>query len=139
MRIAAAMGMTVAGADAHAAKLQHGNGERGIDIAGAAAADLGLAGLRKQAIDPQIVVEPDAHQHARVLQAQRRPAAWADSPRHPCSAGTRLTAATRSPPTASVRLRKSVVVVTTWMRSCANPGDAKANQAAMRAKRNTMD
>ena len=53
-------------------------------------------------------------------------------------AGTRLTAATRSPPTASVRLRRSVVVVTTWMRSWAYPGDAKAKQAAMRAKRNAM-
>ncbi len=70
MRIAAAMGMAVAGADAHPAKLQHGNGERSIDIAGAAAADLGLAGLCKQAIDPQIVVEPDAHEQARILQAQ---------------------------------------------------------------------
>ena len=44
--------------------------ERGIDIAGAAAADLGLAGLRQQAIDPQIVVEPDAHEQARILEAQ---------------------------------------------------------------------
>src|SRR4051794_13381150 len=58
--------------------------------------------------------------------------------------GTRLTTATRSPPTASVRLRRSVVVVTTWMRSCANPGvtqsvvqsAAQANHAATRAKRN---
>ena len=67
MRVAAAMSMAVAGADAHPAKLQHGNGERGIDIGRAAAADLGPAGLRQQAIDPQIVVEPDAHEQARML------------------------------------------------------------------------
>ena len=66
VRVAAAMGMAVAGADAHPAQLQHGNGERGVDIAGAAAADLGLAGLCKQAIDPQIVVEPHAHEQARI-------------------------------------------------------------------------
>ncbi len=70
MRVAAAMGMAVAGADAHAAQLQHGDGERGIDIAGAAAADLRSAGLRQQAVDPQIVVEPDAHEQARILEAQ---------------------------------------------------------------------
>ena len=52
--------------------------------------------------------------------------------------GTRLTAATRSPPTASVRLRRSVVVVTIWMRSCARPGDADASQAAMSAQRNAI-
>src|ERR1043166_4785436 len=53
-------------------------------------------------------------------------------------AGARLIAATRSPPTASVRLRKSVVVVTTWMRSCASPGDARTIQAATRPRRKTM-
>ena len=70
MRVAAAMGMAVAGADAHPAQFQHRDGERGIDIARPAAADVGLAGLREQAIEPQIVVEPDAHEHARILQAQ---------------------------------------------------------------------
>src|SRR4051812_3322800 len=54
-------------------------------------------------------------------------------------AGTRLTATMRSPPTASVRLRKSVVVVTTWRRCCANAGDSNASRAARTAKRNTMD
>ena len=53
--------------------------------------------------------------------------------------GTRLTAAIRSPPTASVRLRKSVVVVTIWIRSCANPDDASASHAAMSAPRNAID
>src|SRR6185295_14287784 len=52
--------------------------------------------------------------------------------------GTRLTAATRWPPTASVRLRRSVVVVTTGMRSCANAGDASARNAPMSAPRNTL-
>ena len=70
MRIAAAMRMTVARADAHPAQFQHRDGERSIDIAGAAAADLAVGGLREQAIDPQVVVEPDAHQHARILQPQ---------------------------------------------------------------------
>src|ERR1041384_1024905 len=42
---------------------------------------------------------------------------------------TRLIAVTRSPPTASVRLRRSVVVVTTAMRSCANAGGASASTA----------
>ena len=62
MRIAAAMGMAVAGTDAHPAKLQHGYGKRGIHIGRAAAADLRPAGLHQQAVDPQIVVEPDAHE-----------------------------------------------------------------------------
>src|SRR5436305_8753146 len=53
-------------------------------------------------------------------------------------AGARLTAATRSPPTASVRLRKSVVVVTTSIRSCASPGVAKPMQAATSAARNII-
>src|SRR4029077_12227600 len=53
--------------------------------------------------------------------------------------GTRLTAATRSPPTASVRLRRSVVVVTTWTRSCAIPGEARTHSAIMKAKRNAID
>ena len=60
--------------------------ERGIDIAGAAAADLGIAGLRQQAIEPQIVVEPHAHHACAHSSGAGRPAAWADSPRHPCSA-----------------------------------------------------
>jgi hypothetical protein len=37
-----------------------------------------------------------------------------------------------------VRLRKSVVVVTTWMRSCANPGETKASQTATKVERNNM-
>src|SRR6185295_15737517 len=53
-------------------------------------------------------------------------------------AGARLMAETRSPPTASVRLRRSVVVVTTWMRSCADPGDARLIQAATRPSHKTM-
>src|SRR3954465_10092398 len=53
-------------------------------------------------------------------------------------AGTRLMAATRSPPTASVRLRRSVVVVTTWMRSCASPGEARPIQTATRPAHKTM-
>ena len=65
MRVSAAMGVAVAGADAHPAKLQHSNGKRSIDIAGAAAADLRSASLCQQAIDPQIVVEPDAHEQLR--------------------------------------------------------------------------
>src|SRR3954468_15130983 len=52
-------------------------------------------------------------------------------------AGARLNAATRSPPTASAKLRKSVVVVTTWMRSCATAGSAEASHVAMTANRNT--
>src|ERR1051326_9026426 len=53
-------------------------------------------------------------------------------------AGTRLTASTGSPPPASARLRKSVVVVTPWMRCCANPGDSKPSQMAMTARRSTI-
>ena len=70
MRIAAAMGVPITGADAHPAKLQRGDGKRGIDIAGTAAANFALAGLHQQSIDPQIVVEPHAHNHVRVLEAQ---------------------------------------------------------------------
>src|SRR4051794_33114349 len=51
--------------------------------------------------------------------------------------GTRLVAATSSPPTASVRLRKSVVVVTIWIRFRARPGDARPMQAATRTTRKT--
>src|SRR5437763_12161821 len=53
-------------------------------------------------------------------------------------AGTRLATAIRSPPTASVRLRRSVVVATTWMRSCANPGEARLSQRTVKARRNCM-
>ena len=138
MRIAAAMSMAVPGPTLIAAQLQHGDGERRIDIAGAAAAQCRAAGLRQQAIDPQIVVEPDAHEQARMLQTQdvlrlglivlgvhaRR---------------NETTATTRSPPTASVRLRRSVVVVTTWMRSCAHAGRGRARTRQVRAERKTMD
>ena len=65
MRIAAAMRMAVARADAHPAQLQRCDAVRRIDIAGPAAADRAVASLRKQPIGPQIVIEPDAHQHAR--------------------------------------------------------------------------
>ena len=138
MRVAAAVSMTVAGTHAHATKLQHGDGERGIDIARTAASQLGLAGLRQQAIEPQIVVEPDAHHHAGASQPRARPAVWADSPRRPCSPERGSPPRFRSPPTASVRLRRSVVVVTTWMRSCANPGEARLSQRTVKARRNCM-
>src|SRR5262249_2499500 len=52
--------------------------------------------------------------------------------------GTRLIATILSPPTASARLRRSVVVVSTWRRSCANPGEARIPSATTKAKRNAM-
>src|SRR3954447_9028072 len=54
-------------------------------------------------------------------------------------AGARLVAAIRLPPTASARLRNTVVVATIWMRSRAKPGDIKPTQAAIRAKRQITD
>jgi hypothetical protein len=56
------------------------------------------------------------------------------------AAGTRLIASTRSPPTASTRLRKSVVVVTIWMRPCASADGARTEhtQATIAAKHSEM-
>ena len=70
MRVSAAMSMAVAGTDAHPAKLQHSDRKRSIDVSRAAAADLRSASLHQQAIDPQIVVEPDAHEQLRLLESQ---------------------------------------------------------------------
>ena len=41
-----------------------------IDVDRAAAADLGPGGLCQQAVGPQVVVEPDAHEHACIPEAQ---------------------------------------------------------------------
>src|SRR4051794_16331255 len=47
--------------------------------------------------------------------------------------GTRLTTSTRSPPTASTRLLRSVVVVTTRSRSCASLDEVSARYSAAQA------
>ena len=46
MWVAAAMGVAVAGSDAHAAQFERCNPKRCVDVAGPAAADLGPASLR---------------------------------------------------------------------------------------------
>ena len=69
MRIAAAMCVTVARSDGDAANLQRCDAERGIDIAGAAALDVACRlDALEQAVEPEIVIEPDAHDEARILQ-----------------------------------------------------------------------
>ena len=70
MRVAAAMRMPVTGTNAHPAQLQHGYRKRRIDIGRAAATDLRPADLRQQAIDPQVIIETDAHEQLRLLQTQ---------------------------------------------------------------------
>src|SRR5262249_23639570 len=75
-RITAAVRMTVTRADAHSAQLQHGYRKRGIDIGRAAAADLRPTDLRQQAVNPQVIVETDAHEQARLLEAQRILRLW---------------------------------------------------------------
>src|SRR5262249_44706435 len=76
MRITAAVGMPVTGADAHSAQLQHGYRKRRIDIGRTASADLRPPDLRQQAIDPQVIVETDTHQQLRLLETQRILRLW---------------------------------------------------------------
>ena len=70
MRVAAAMGVAVARPHAHAAKLEHRDAARGIDVERAAAGNLGASGLREKAISPEVVVEPNPYEQARRFEAQ---------------------------------------------------------------------
>ena len=70
MRVAAAMRVAVARPDAHPAQLEHRDAARCIDVERAAAGDLRAAGLRQQAVGPEVVIEPDPHEQARGFEAQ---------------------------------------------------------------------
>jgi len=63
--------VAVARPDTHAGEFQHRNAGRGIHIGRSPPADLRSHKPCQQAIEPQIVIEPDAHEEARSLQAQK--------------------------------------------------------------------
>ena len=64
------MGVTIAGSKAHPAHFQRRYAERGIDITGAAALDLAGSGCLEQAVEPEVVIEPDTYNETRTLQPQ---------------------------------------------------------------------
>ncbi len=76
VRIAAAMGVAVSGTDAHSAQLKYSYCKRRIDIGGPAAADLRPPHLCQQAINPEVIVETDAHEQPRLLETQRVLRLW---------------------------------------------------------------
>ena len=75
VRIAAAVGVAIAGPDAHAAHVERRDRERGVDVARLAAAGAG-AGLREQPVEPQIEIEPDPHHDARLVHARKILRSW---------------------------------------------------------------
>ncbi len=69
MRVAAAMRVTVAGPDGDATHLQGRNSPGSIDVTRAAPPE--FAGSRRldQAVEPQVVVQPDTHDEPSILQS----------------------------------------------------------------------
>ena len=70
MRIATAMRVTITGSNGDATHLERCDSERSVDIAAAAPLDIARGGRLEQAVEPEVVIKPDAHNEPRILQPQ---------------------------------------------------------------------
>ena len=70
VRVAAAMRVAVARSDAAAAYVEERDIGRGVDVAGAAALDGGVARLLEELVEPEVVVEAHAQHRLRLAHAR---------------------------------------------------------------------